>query len=96
MGEYANVFINSHIVLELNMRIFEEYCRRMIQDLPDIQVRRLMDSQKGWDDPEIHIQLRQQLGKDSAEFVATIKQMKKRIELLRKKLKLQAEPGVSS
>jgi hypothetical protein len=94
MRVYENVFTDSHLLLRISMKSFEAYCRRMIQNLPDTQVRSLMNSSKGWDDPEIHKQLHHRLGKDSAEFVMTIKQIKKRIELLHRKLKLQADPEV--
>ncbi|OKL55592.1 hypothetical protein UA08_09132 [Talaromyces atroroseus] len=91
MKVYENVFIDSQMLLMTSLDMFEKCCRRLVRNLPDTQVHRLIDFHKGWSDPQLQAQLHQQLGEDSAKFIVTIKQTKKRIELLQRKLKLRAD-----
>ncbi|KAF2672437.1 hypothetical protein BT63DRAFT_422895 [Microthyrium microscopicum] len=91
MIEFENTFLDSQSRLLLSLAIFQQSCRELVQDLPDSQVRDLMDLRNGWDDPELKIILARKLGKDFEVYRMSVKLLNKRIGLLRKKLKLRED-----
>src|SRR6266567_4089760 len=89
MKEYENVFLDSQSRLVLSMAVFRRSCRELVQDLPDKQVRDLVDLRKGWDDPELTEKLQRRLGEDFEIYRGSVRLLNKKIDLLRRKLKLQ-------
>ncbi|KAF7136982.1 hypothetical protein CNMCM5793_006733 [Aspergillus hiratsukae] len=90
--QYENIFIDSQMRLISSMDMFEKCCRRLVQNLPDTEVRNLMELQRGWNEPKIEAGLRQRLGEEDFEdYIIIVKRVKKRVRLLQRKLKLQAD-----
>lgn len=98
MREYENVFVDSQTRLHLSVAIFQQSCRELVKDLPDSQTRDLVDLRKdvvdlrkGWDDPELQAKLEARLGADFAVYKMSVRQLNKRINLLRRKLRLNED-----
>ena len=69
--------------------MFEKCCRRLVESLPDSQVRDLMEFQRGWNDPETMAIVHRKLAGDVEEYIINVKRVKRKIRGLQKKLKLQ-------
>jgi hypothetical protein len=49
MEQYENVFIDSKSCLDSGIFMFRLSCRELVRDLPDKQIRDLVDLRQGWD-----------------------------------------------
>lgn len=94
MKEYENVFFDSYLRLRMGIILFQRSCRELVQDLPDKQIRDLVDLGTGWDDPELKETLQRRLGQNFEVYRASVKQLNKRINLVGKKLRLQEDRKV--
>lgn len=88
MKKYENLFIDNSQTLLLSMAIFHQSCRTLLQDLPDKQIRDLLDLRSGWDKLELEEKLEPRLGEDFMIYKASVRQLNKKVEKLRTKLKL--------
>lgn len=96
MREYENVFVDSQTRLHLSLAMFRQSCRELVRDLPDGQTRDLVDLRKGWDDAELKSKLERRLGDDYGVYRMSIRQLNKRIDRLRQKLRLQEDLTVKN
>ena len=91
MREYENVFLDSHSHLVLSIATFRQSCRELLQALPDDRIRELVNTREGWEKEDVNEILRRRLGEDYAVYRVSVKQLNKRIDLLRRKLKLRTD-----
>lgn len=86
MIKYESVFFDMQVSLAMNVAIFEQSCEELLRGLmlPDNQFCELVDRHKGWDDKELDEKLRYRLGKDYPMYKLSVKQLGKRLDLLRK------------
>ena len=94
MEEYENVFIDSQSQLRLSMVWFQQSCRELVRDLPDKLIRKLMEFQEGWGDKELREKLHQRLGDNFKIYRVSVRRLNKKIQLLRRKLKLPEDQMV--
>jgi hypothetical protein len=95
MKEYENVFLDSQTRLLLSIVMFRRSCRDLVQGLPDTKIRELVDLRMGWDDKELREKLEWRLQGDFGIYMISVRQLNKRIDLLRRKLKLREDLTVS-
>ncbi|KAL1644140.1 hypothetical protein SLS58_004420 [Diplodia intermedia] len=94
MCEYEYVFLTSQSRLVLSIAIFRQSCRELLQDLPDDEIRELVDLREGWGNEEVKAVLRRRLAGDDGSYRVFVRQLNKRIDLLCRKLKLRDDLSV--
>jgi hypothetical protein len=95
MKNYENVFLDSVTRLLVSIAMFQRSCQELVQDLPDTEVRELIDLRTGWDNEQLRGKLKLQLKGNFGIYMLSVRQLNKRIDLLRKKLKLREDLTVS-
>ena len=94
MEQYENVFFDSKSGLDFGIFMFKLSCRELIRDLPDKQIRDLVDLRQGWDDLELTEKLQRRLGEKYGKYRVLVRKLNKEIRLLQRKLKLREELSV--
>jgi len=95
MKNYENVFLDSQTRLLVSIAMFRRSCQELVQDLPDTKVRELVELRTGWDSEELRDKLKWRLKEDFGIYMMSVKQLNKKIDLLRRKLKLREDLSVS-
>lgn len=94
MEQYENVFFDSKSCLDFSIFMFQLSCRELVRDLPDKQIRDLVDLRQGWDDMELTEKLQRRLGEKYGKYRVLVRKLNKEIRLLQRKLKLREDLSV--
>lgn len=91
MRDYQAVLETLIVSFTTSLAIYRSSCEELLSPLmlqEEVFYKLLDNPQQGWDDPDLGVQLAKRLGSSYAPYKSAVKLLKKRIDLLARKLYL--------
>lgn len=98
MFHYEEIFLDIVVDLATSQARFKQSCEELLQGLllPDSQFLDLVESLNGWEDRELETKLKHRLDEDFVVYKLKVKRLQRKVDLLRRKLRLGDDFEVGS